>query len=147
MKLWVCKVYSREAVNSDHTTNGYYQCFKKKACSHRDFSSYCSMLLLIKSTFGFSWGRRVASDRKVQIQDSHEILESAGNAVIQEDRLNQFLISVAQDPPGPTLQFFIWNQQKWSVWDLPGRVKVPTLQRKPPNTAWKGDSSVEGEAN
>lgn len=90
-------------------------------------SPHQSMLLLIKSTFCFSWGRRVASDWRVQIPDSHEIFESTGNAVIQEGRLNQLLISVAQNPPGPTLQFFIWNQQKWVVWDVPGRVKVPSL--------------------
>lgn len=35
------------------------------------------------------------------IPDSHEIFDSIRNAVIQEDRLNKFLISVAQNPSGP----------------------------------------------
>lgn len=52
----------------------------------------------------------MTSDWRVQVPDLHEILESTGNAVLQEDRLDHFLISVAQNPPGPRLQFFIWNQ-------------------------------------
>lgn len=44
------------------------------------------------------------------VSDSHEILDSIRNAVIQEDRLNKFLVSVAQNPSCPWLQFFIWNQ-------------------------------------
>lgn len=40
--------------------------------------------------------------------DSHEILESIWNAVVQEDTLNKFLVSVAQNPSGPWLQLFIF---------------------------------------
>jgi hypothetical protein len=40
-------------------------------------------------------------DWKVQISDSHKIFDSIRNAVVQEDGLNQFLVSVAQNPSGP----------------------------------------------
>lgn len=67
------------------------------------------------------------SGERVQNPDSHEVLEPAGNAVIQKDRLNQLLISVAQNPPGPRLQFLIWNQKKTTVWGVQSRERGPSL--------------------
>lgn len=64
--------------------------------------------------------------------NSHEILDSARNAVVQEDTLEKFLVSVAQNPSGPRLQFLIWNQQKCITWDAPSRDPLLGLQRRSP---------------